>query len=178
MPDYKIGFHRPVPAGIFSDPPEMNEEMLYLFTLPYIQLVEVLADVLFPPRATSLDGVTGLLRASDARIDRYVLFKSAWQPEFGKRFQLALRDLTEFCVRLESTHYANLSIERQVAILEGLEQDMLPGWTGTNGRSAKRCFETIYDTISEGFFGEPGYGGNHDGIGWEYSNFISTTKRL
>lgn len=165
-------FHRPATLGLYLDQPVIEEDPLYLFTLPYMQLIGVLADVLFPPRKCVREKGDEVIRASDARVDRYVLFRSAWQPDFGMQVQLALLDLTEFCIRQETSHFATLSLERQTEILEGLETGELRNWTGVGNRSATRCFEVIYGAVIEGFFGEPGYGGNDHGLGWHYSNFI------
>jgi hypothetical protein len=165
-------FHRPLPPGLYPDPPDLGENSINLFTLPYIELIDALANVLFPPRQVSVGGRERTMRVRDARVDRYVMFRATWQPDFGVRIQLALRDLSEFCARCERSHFANLPLARQQAILEALEIDKLQGWSETGERSAKRCFEIVYDAITEGLFGEPGYGGNDRGLGWQYSNFM------
>ena len=165
-------FHRPLPSGLYPDPPDLGEKPINLFTLPYVELIDALANTLFPPRRVVVGGRERTMNARDARIDRYVMFRAAWQPDFGVRLQLSLRDLAEFCSRCERTHFAKLPPARQQAILEMLEVDQLPGWSGIGQRSAKRCFDIIYDAITEGLLGEPGYGGNDRGIGWQYSNFM------
>ena len=165
-------FHRPLPDGLYPDAPDTGEDILNLFTLPYSQLIETLCDILFPPRRVTVAGLERTMRASEARIDRYIHFRAVWQPEFGKRIQLALRDLADHCARRETTHFANLTPARQEAVLEALEVDELPGWPGTGDRSARRTFQTIFEAVSEGLLGEPGYGGNDRGLGWQYSNFM------
>lgn len=165
-------FHRPLPLGLYPDPPDLIENPTNLYTLPYIELIEAISSILFPARRVTVNGHKRIMLARDARIDRYMMFRAAWQPAFGVRIQLALRDIAEFCSRCERSHFANLPPPRQQAILEALEIDKLADWTGTGERSAKRCFEILYDAITEGFFGEPGYGGNDRGIGWQYSNFM------
>lgn len=165
-------FHRPLPPGLYPDPPDLGENPLNLFTLPYMQLVETLTDVLFPPRNSLVDNEQVLIRASAARVDRYILFRAAWQPDFAKRFQLALRDLSAATFGLEGTHFANLRPARQEAILEALELKALARWDAPAGREQDKCFTIIYDAISEGLLGEPGYGGNDAGLGWQYSSFM------
>lgn len=138
-----------------------------------MQLVDTLADLFFPPRHVGPAQQQKIIRASTARVDRHVLFRSAWEPDFGTRLQLALRDLSEFCARSEPSHFANLAPARQEAILEALEVGSLAGWTGTGPRDAKTTFDVLYDAISAGLFAEPGYGGNAGGLGWQYANFIA-----
>jgi len=172
MSDVRDHFHRPLPAGLYPDAPDLGENPTNLFTLPYVELIDALASVMFPPRRVTVGGSDRTMHVRDARIDRYVMFRAAWQPDFGVRIQLALRDLAEFCARCEPSHFAKLPLARQEAILEALEVDKLSGWSGTGERSAKRCFEILYDAITEGLLGEPGYGGNDRGFGWQYSNFM------
>lgn len=166
-------FHRPLPPGLYPDAPDLGENPLNLYTLAYIHLVETLADVLFPPRSALLNGEQVVIRASAAKVDRYVLFRAAWQPEFGKNFQLALRDLSAATISKDGTHFANLPPARQEAILEAMEAGGLQDhWDAPPGREPAKCFTLIYDTITEGLLGEPGYGGNDAGLGWQYSGFM------
>lgn len=164
--------YRQLPAERDFDPPDLHEDPKNLFTLPYVELIDSLTNILFPSRQLVVHGNDRTIRASNARVDRYILFRAAWQPEFGIRIQLALRDLSDFCARFESSHFVILQAARQEAILERLETNSIPGWTGIGDRAANKCFDLLYETISEGLFGEPGYGGNDSGLGWQYSNFM------
>ena len=79
-----------------GDCPEVGEIPQLLFTLAYSELIEAIADVLFPPNEiTAADGSRILVKASQLRPDRHIHFRAVWQPEFGQRLQLALRDLTD-----------------------------------------------------------------------------------
>ena len=58
--------------GPLRDCPELGENSLYLFTMAYSELIESVADTLFPPN--TVDDSAGnlhLMEESDARIDRH-----------------------------------------------------------------------------------------------------------
>jgi hypothetical protein len=170
--------HRPLPKGRFPDPPDLGEKPLNLFSLPYVQLIEALSDVLYPPNTvTDRLGGQHLVRASDARVDRYVLFRSAWDPGFGARVQLALRDLAAAADARHSDHFANLDEASQARLLIDLEAGKLTQAEWLSPREQKDQFALLFQTVTDGFFGEPGYGGNHEGRGWYYANFVQMSGR-
>ncbi|TIL65616.1 gluconate 2-dehydrogenase subunit 3 family protein [Mesorhizobium sp.] len=165
-------FHRDLPAGPSPDAPDLAPDPRNLFSLPYMACVEALADRLFLEKVVTLDdGSMRQLRAADARIDRYVLFRATWTPAFGERLHLALRDFNAACIEREGSHFANLSASTQDALLAALEKGDFSQSEWSVLHSQRDAFRTIYDAVCEGLFGEPGYGGNHGGIGWYYSNF-------
>jgi hypothetical protein len=43
----------PAAGGLASDCPELGENPLFLFTLAYSELIEAIADTLFPPNTVS-----------------------------------------------------------------------------------------------------------------------------
>lgn len=164
--------HRVYPEGRSPDPPVLDGDPRNLFSLPYVECIEAIADRLFPEKSVTLaDGTMRLLRASDARIDRYVLFRATWTPAFAKTLQLALRDFNEACIEREGAHFARLSVQQQDTVLVILESGKFADTEWRVLRSQLDAFKAIYDAVCEGFFGEPGYGGNLGGIGWFYSNF-------
>lgn len=167
--------HREFLGGRSPNPPDLEADPRNLFSLPYVECIEAIADRLFPEKSVTLpDGTARMLRASDARIDRYVLFRATWTPDFAKTLQLALRDLNEACIEREGTHFARLSSQQQDAVLSLLEREELSDTEWRVLRSQRDAFRAVYDAVCEGFFGEPGYGGNLEGIGWFYSNFKSS----
>lgn len=170
--------HRPLPKGRYPDPPDLGENPLNLFTLPYVQLIETLSDVLYPPNeVTDATGRPHVVRASEARIDRYVLFRSAWEPSFGARVQLALRDLAAAADARHGRHFSNLDPADQARLLSDLEADRLTPHEWMSPRGQREQFAILFQTVTDGFFGEPGYGGNHEGRGWYYSNFMKMGRQ-
>lgn len=166
-------FHRPFPPGRHPDPPDLGIDPRNLFTLPYMELIEAIAERLFPANTiSSADGSKHQIRASSARIYRYVLFRAAWTQGYGARLQLALRDFSLACKTREADHFANLPETKQDTLLSALEDGSFtsPEWPVL--RDQRDAFRTIYEAVSEGFFAEPGYGGNCNGTGWYYSNFM------
>lgn len=168
-------FHRPIVDGPTLDPPDLEENPLNLYTLPYMELVESVAECFYPPNeVTATDGRKYLLKVSDARVDRYILFRAAWEEPFRRELQLALRDLTEACLlRLGGKHFAHLSTTEQTDILTTLEEGKFSNSEWTVNRSQKQAFKTIFEAVSCGLMADPGYGGNHRGIGWYYTNFMT-----
>jgi gluconate 2-dehydrogenase subunit 3-like protein len=157
------------------DCPALSEEPLNLFTLPYAELIESLSDALFPPTQVQGDGgVVHALRASDARVDRHVHFRAAWQPSFGSRLQLALRDLTQASLtRHSGKHFRQLVDTERVAIVSDLQSARLHPTEWTVLRSQADAFTSIHDAITCGLMAEPGYGGNAHGLGWYYTRFMT-----
>lgn len=157
------------------DTPSLTEDVRNLYTLAYAQLISSLSDVMFPRRTEkSKSGALFHLVASDARVDRYIWFRSAWQPnEFGQPLQLALRDLTAACLaRYPGRHFSLLEPIEANDILNLLQSEKIPSGEWTSSQSQSETFSVIHEAIREGLFAEPGYGGNRNGIGWYYSNLM------
>jgi hypothetical protein len=160
-------FHRPVNIRRFPEPPDLGEKPLNLFTLPYVQLLEAITDRLFPPNTLQGPSGTGyILHASEARIDRYILFRAAWSPPFGATLQLALRDLAATCQVRHGTHFTNPAGADQVALLTALAKGSFTAAEWTVERSQQEAFTTFHDAVCADLLAEPGYGGNHNGLGW------------
>lgn len=168
-------YSRKSPVGDIRDCPDLAENPLNLFTLPYSELIETLADTLYPPnQIESHNGRQRLLRASEARIDRHIHFRAAWQPPFGIRTQLALRDLTDACLkRYKGRHFAVLPEHKRVDVLTVLQKGALPTSQWGTLRPQAEAFAAIHEAISCGLMAEPGYGGNAQGIGWFYTRFMT-----
>lgn len=169
MPSY----HRPLPKNNPPDEPALTIDPRNLFTLPYVQLIEAISLRLFPPNAT----ISGTPNPLDSRIDRYILFKATWIPKFGVDLQIALRDFAASVRTRESSHFAPLADDKKDALLHALEDGSFSNSEWSVLRSQSAAFKTIFDAICEGFFSEPGYGGNYLGQGWAYSNFIPARRK-
>jgi len=169
------GYSRKTPEGDLRDCPDLAENPLNLFTLPYSELIESLADTLFPAnQVSSRNGRQHLLRASEARVDRHIHFRAAWQPPFGITIQLALRDLTEACLaRSQGRHFALLTEQERVDVMKALQAGTLPAVQWRALRPQPEAFAAIYDAIACGLIAEPGYGGNAHGLGWFYTRFMT-----
>lgn len=169
-------FHRPIPNVANLDSPDLTENPLNLYTLPYIEMIESIAGCFYPPNeVTATDRSKYLIKATDARIDRYILFRGAWEESFRTNLQLALRDLTETCQKVYGgKHFSNLSNSEQNNILEKLEKgDFNESEWVQKIRLQKDAFKVIYEAISAGLISDPGYGGNWHGVGWYYTNFMT-----
>jgi hypothetical protein len=162
-------------SELLSDCPNLEENPLLLFTLAYSELIETLADALFPPNEVpDAKGVPHFLRASSCRIDRHIHFRSVWQPPFGIRIQLALRDLTGACTkRFDGRHFVVLKESERGDILTELQNGSLPSSQWTTTRPQVDAFNSIYEAVSCGLLADPGYGGNAKAIGWFYTRFMT-----
>ncbi|KFB67751.1 gluconate 2-dehydrogenase subunit 3 family protein [Candidatus Accumulibacter vicinus] len=169
------GYSRKTPEGEIRDCPDLAENPLNLFTLPYSELIEALTDTLFPPnQVASRNGRQHLLKASEARVDRHIHFRAAWQPPFGIRIQLALRDLTDACLkRYTGRHFAVLTEQERIDVLTALQKSALPPTQWAMLRPQAEAFAAIHEAVSCGLMAEPGYGGNAHGIGWFYTRFMT-----
>lgn len=170
------GFHRPY----IADRPEINEDPKLLHTLAYCDLIEAIAEVLFPENELKRkDGSTVVIKARDVRGDRYVLFRATWDPVFGSNLQLALMDFTTECEAINhGKHFVLLDAATRLTFMESLSRGNLTPWTSARRNAdpvldQKALFEILYRAITGALFGEPGYGGNYRGLGWYYANFNS-----
>lgn len=159
----------------YLDCPQLGENPLFLFTLAYSQLIEAIADTLFPPNPIKdANGAEHLFKASEARIDRHIHYRAAWQRDFGSALQLALRDLTDTSIKLSGgNHFALLPENSRSSLLTDLQKGKLPPSQWLSPRSQIESFNLIYEAISCGLLSDPGYGGNYQDIGWLYTSFMS-----
>lgn len=165
------------PGDGLGDCPELAENPTLLYTLAYSELIESLADTLFPPNTvTDSCGQQVQLTASTARVDRHIHFRAAWQPPFALRMQLALRDLTQASLNRFNKHFRQLGTLEREDILSLLQKGNLPSTEWTTLRSQSDAFNAIYEGVSCGLMAEPGYGGNANGLGWFYTSFMEITE--
>ena len=152
--------------------PVLDENPTLLYTLAYCELIEELTDTLFPPNITTKGAGSELPTvASSARVDRYIHCRAAWEPAFGLKVQLALRDLSAVAKLVYKKTFANLEISKRNDLLATLKAGEFAPEFWPSSRSQPEAFETIHDAIAAGVFADPGYGGNANGIGWQYAQF-------
>lgn len=153
--------------------PILEENPLLLYTLAYCELIEALADSLFPPNTVTDDsGERSTVLASSARVDRYIHCRSAWDHCFGRAVQLALRDLASAAVLSFEKPFVRLDCGLRTALLKELQAGVLKPAVWQSPRSQPDAFHTLHDAVAAGVFADPGYGGNVEGVGWKYSHFL------
>ena len=161
--------------GQRNDQPEISDDPRTLYTLPYAKLIDGLTDIIYPVNnVTSSSGKTITVRASEARVDRYVFFRAAWDNKFAESSLKALQVFTILVFENYQNHFIELTEDQKneaIALLEnGKLTEKLPQYDIAYQKS---LFKSLHGIVSEGLFSEPGYGGNNNGIGWYYSNFMS-----
>lgn len=161
-------------SGDRHDAPSLIDDPRILFTLPYAKLIDALSNTLFPSNTVETSGGRVIeIQASDARIDRFVFFRAVWDTNFGAQFLKALQGFANLVVAKHSTHFLHLKQEERVEFLKLLEKGRLTDLHQYPAAYQKRIFRELHSAIAEGLFSEPGYGGNANGIGWYYSNFMT-----
>lgn len=93
--------------------------------------------------------------------DRYG-FQSPLGPQ--EIYRRGLAALDEHCREEHGEAFVDLDAERQVAVLEDLEDDEIDGF---DDPSAATFFAILHADTMQGLFGDPMYGGNRDKIGWK-----------
>ncbi|GAD57443.1 gluconate 2-dehydrogenase, membrane-bound, gamma subunit [Limimaricola cinnabarinus LL-001] len=85
-------------------------------------------------------------------------------------YRHALVALDVYCRNTYEAGFAELSEDRQDAVLKGLDEEEI-----TFAKvSAKTFFDLILKNTIEGFFADPIYGGNRDMVAWRYIGFPGT----
>ncbi|HZI03946.1 MAG TPA: gluconate 2-dehydrogenase subunit 3 family protein [Archangium sp.] len=126
-----------------------------------VRRVAAVADTLFPPNSIQdAQGHTRTLRASEARPERYLQHRAAWEPAFGEAVLGALRALSEASRQRHGQDFEPLSAEQRVALLEHFQKE------------SRASFEVLHTAIATGVFADPEYGGNTERVGWYYSRFL------
>jgi gluconate 2-dehydrogenase gamma chain len=87
-----------------------------------------------------------------------------------KRHQKAYREglvgVDQTSQALHGRKFADLPVEKQLAVLTALEKGEAAGdiW---KRRSAKAFFDLVVNHTMQGFYGDPRHGGNRDGVSWK-----------
>jgi len=150
-----------------------SNEIVELYTIKCIELIDAISNVLFPPNdITNSKGEKSIIKVSDAKIDRYILMRAAWQPDsFGYPVLESLKDILNISQSYYQKNFTELLNDEQNYFIEKLEKgefNISPSYTR---KRQKEIFRIIHQSISEGLFSDPGYGGNDKEVGWFYSNF-------
>jgi len=85
-------------------------------------------------------------------------------------YRHALVALDTYCRDAYEAGFAELSEDRQDAVLKGLDEEEIT----FEKISAKTFFDLILKNTIEGFFADPIYGGNRDMVAWRYIGFPGT----
>lgn len=166
-------FHRKLNNELGIDPPSDVDDPRYLFSMPFVVFIDGIADVLFPPNVVkSIQGIDHEIVASEASIDRYIMFRAVWQPNWGKDVHRALRLFAKVVESKFGKTFLLLDSAQKIEALTMLENRKFATKDWDSDVDQRRAFNQIREAISEGFFSEPGYGGNRAGLGWYYSNFM------
>ena len=172
-PPPKRSYHRELSNVSGIDVPSQVDDARYLFSMPFIGMIDAVADILFPPNTVkSAKGVNHVIAASDAMVHRYILFRATWQPDWGKDVHTALRLFSNVCDKHFGSSFPLLPEAKQIESLSMLEDRKFSNTDWSSVVDQRRAFNQIREAIAEGLFAEPGYGGNLDGLGWYYSNFM------
>lgn len=132
-----------------------------LYSMETVRMVASVSDTFYPPNSIQdARGQTRILRASDARPERYLQHRAAWEPAFGEAVLGALRNLSELSERHHGQGFELLSPEEKTALLERFQEEARPS------------FEVLHTALSAGLFADPEYGGNSERVGWYYSRYL------
>lgn len=95
--------------------------------------------------------------------------EQGWQSRYtpAEMYRVAIAKIDLHCERLHGRPFALLAPDTQDAVLHALERDEIP----LEGVRAGRFFALLWKNVQEGFFADPGYGGNRDRIGWRLIGF-------
>jgi gluconate 2-dehydrogenase gamma chain len=96
-------------------------------------------------------------------------YQSPYPP--AELYRRALAALDAHCRAEDDAPFAELSEDRQDAILTGLDEEEI---TFEGDVSAKTFFDLILKNTIEGYFADPIYGGNRDMVAWRYVGFPGT----
>lgn len=151
----------PVRAQPRSPTPDTSGPVKDLYSMETVRRVAAVADTFFPPNTVQgSQGQTRTLRASDARPERYLQHRAAWEPTFGVAVLGALRALSEASERHHGQSFESLSPDERTTLLEDFQKE------------ARSSFEVLHTAIATGLFADPEYGGNNEWVGWYYSRFL------
>ncbi len=140
-------------------PREYRGERLQALSLRQARLVDAIAARIFPATDTP-----GAVEAGAVfYIDRAL---AAPYAHLRSRYTRALRALDKDARRKFGAAFVKLSSEQQDSVLGDLESGNI-----TALPNSAEFFELLRAHVLEGVFGEPGYGGNRDMIGWKLVGF-------
>ena len=101
---------------------------------------------------------------------------AAGVPEQGYQLPLLPADLYRFgiastnahCVKAYGKPFDQITAAQREEVLKGLDSGKL---TFESGLSSRVFFGVVYQTVMEGMFADPIYGGNKDKVGWKMIGF-------
>jgi len=83
-----------------------------------------------------------------------------------KSYREGLAGVDQTSLALHRARFAELAVEKQLAVLAALEKNEAPGdvW---KRRSARNFFDLVVNHTLQGFYGDPRHGGNREGASWK-----------
>ena len=110
-----------------------------------------------PPQGSS----SGVVDVKKAELDRYG-FQSKLNPQ--QIYRKGLADLQAYANQSAGGNFETLTPDQQDQIIEELEDGKPTNFTELTPTG---FFKMIYDDTIDGFFSDPGYGGNQGMVGWK-----------
>ncbi|MBH9974456.1 MULTISPECIES: gluconate 2-dehydrogenase subunit 3 family protein [Bartonella] len=86
----------------------------------------------------------------------------------AERYKIGLAALDTYCKNTDGKSFDKLSNERQIAILEAMEEGTLPLPDNVH---PKALFELMLQNVREGYLSDPIYGGNKGMASWKMLGF-------
>lgn len=175
----------PVPAGAQSNAVTPAAGYSYL-TPEEAAFVEALVDHMIPADEHTPKGtVVGVnifidraLAGGWGKGDRLYM-QGPWAPGVPEQgYQLPLlpaelyrngiADTNQYCVKTHGKPFDQLSVAQREEVLKNLDGGKV---VFASGLSSRVFFSTVYQTVMEGLFADPIYGGNKDKVGWKMLGF-------
>ncbi|WP_423182895.1 gluconate 2-dehydrogenase subunit 3 family protein [Arthrobacter sp. NyZ413] len=128
------------------------------------ETVEAVCERIFP----SDDGKPG---ARDIRVVTFIDKATAEEDVALRRcYRDGVKALNNLCVELYSQEFAALSPEQQDSVLERIDASSEADHARADDLLAT-FFALVWEHTIQGLFCDPGYGGNHDALGWKLVGF-------
>lgn len=121
-----------------------------------LRCLEALLDTIIPP-----DDFPG---AVDAGVDEYLLSQLAGDlAELLPAYQRWLDDLDAESRAAWNMSFAELDMAERTSLLKRVERgEVASDWS----LEPASFFRQVVEHCAEGYYSDPGNGGNHDGVGW------------
>lgn len=134
------------------------------FTNAEAETVEAVCERIFP----SGDGKPG---ARDIRVITFIDRTTAEEDDALRRcYRDGVKALDNLCGELYGQDFVGLSPDQQDSVLERIDVSAEEGHTRTNDQLST-FFALVWEHTIQGLFCDPGYGGNHDALGWKLVGF-------
>lgn len=135
-----------------------------MFDQAQLKCLHALLDTVIPP-----DDYPGAVEAGVGEyLQRQLMGDLA---ELLPSYQSWLTDLDDEARAVHGTDFASLSLDKRTELLARIERGKLKAkWSG----EPAEFFRKIVEHCAEGYYSDPGNGGNQDGIAWKMIGFEVT----